>query len=73
MQLPLQILLVETSPLAHPIGSGGQRYHLRPYSQEGFLYLAFILEVYSRRVEGWAMTTHLLHTELVVDALEMAL
>lgn len=42
------------------------------HTQEGFLYLAFILDVYSRRVVGWAMTTHL-RTELVVDALQMAL
>ncbi len=41
-------------------------------TQEGFLYLAFILDVYSRKVVGWAMATHL-RTELVVDALEMAL
>lgn len=39
---------------------------------EGFLYLAFILDVYSRKVVGWSMATHL-RTELVVDALEMAL
>jgi putative transposase len=38
---------------------------------EGFLYLAFILDVYSRRVVGWAMESHL-RTELVVDALQMA-
>jgi putative transposase len=42
------------------------------HTQEGFLYLAFILDVYSRRVVGWAMASHL-RTELVVDALEMAL
>ena len=36
------------------------------------MYLAFILDVYSRRVVGWSMATHL-RTELVVDALEMAL
>jgi transposase InsO family protein len=42
------------------------------HTQEGFLYLAFILDVYSRRVVGWAMATHL-RTELVVGALEMAL
>jgi putative transposase len=42
------------------------------HTQEGFLYLAFILDVYSRQVVGWAMATHL-RTELVVDALEMAL
>jgi transposase InsO family protein len=32
---------------------------------EGFLYLAFILEVHSRRIDGWAMESHL-GTELVV-------
>ena len=41
-------------------------------TQEGFLYLAFILDVYSRRVVGWSMAIHL-RAELVVDALEMAL
>jgi putative transposase len=39
---------------------------------EGFLYLAFILDVYSRRMVGWSMASHL-RTDLVVDALEMAL
>jgi putative transposase len=34
--------------------------------------LAFILDVYSRKVVDWALATHL-RTELVVDALEMAL
>jgi putative transposase len=42
------------------------------HTQEGFLYLAFILDVYSRKVVGWSMASHL-RTELVVDALEMAL
>jgi len=41
-------------------------------TQQGFLYLAFILDIYSRRVVGWSMANHL-RTELVVDALEMAL
>ena len=38
---------------------------------EGFLYLAFILDVHSRRIVGWAMEPYL-KTELVVDALQMA-
>ena len=38
---------------------------------EGWLYLAIILDVFSRRVVGWAMGTTL-HTELVVEAFEMA-
>jgi putative transposase len=40
-------------------------------TDEGFLYLAFVLDVYSRRLVGWAMASHL-RTELVVDALQMA-
>lgn len=40
-------------------------------TREGFLYLAFILDVHSRRIVGWAMEHHL-RTELVVDALQMA-
>ena len=38
----------------------------------GFLFLAIVLDVYSRRVIGWAMATQL-GTELVLDALNMAL
>jgi putative transposase len=38
----------------------------------GFLYLAMVLDVYSRRIVGWAMETHL-KTELILAALEMAL
>ena len=38
----------------------------------GFLYLAIVLDAFSRKIVGWAMTTHL-KTELVLDALEMAL
>jgi putative transposase len=37
----------------------------------GFLYLAVVLEAWSRRVVGWAMASHL-RTELVLDALNMA-
>ena len=40
-------------------------------TREGFLYLTFILDVYPRRVVGWAMEDHL-RTEIVVDALRMA-
>lgn len=37
----------------------------------GFLYLAVVLDVFSRRIVGWAMDTHL-RAELVIDALDMA-
>ena len=38
----------------------------------GFLYLAVVVDAWSRRVIGWAMASHL-RTELVVAALDMAL
>lgn len=38
----------------------------------GFLYLAVVIDAFSRRVVGWAMATHL-RTELVLEALNMAL
>ncbi len=37
----------------------------------GFLFLAVVLDAWSRRVVGWAMETHL-RTELVLEALNMA-
>ena len=37
----------------------------------GFLYLAVVLDAFSRRVIGWAMENHL-RTELVLEALNMA-
>ena len=38
----------------------------------GFLYLAVVLDAFSRRVVGWSMANHL-RTQLVLDALDMAL
>lgn len=38
----------------------------------GPLYLAVVLDAWSRRIVGWAMTTHL-RTKLVLDALQMAI
>ncbi len=38
----------------------------------GFLYLAVVLDVFSRKIVGWAMETHL-RTELVLEALDLAL
>jgi putative transposase len=37
----------------------------------GFLFLAVVLDAWSRRVVGWTMATHL-RTEIVLDAFEMA-
>ena len=38
----------------------------------GFVYLAIVLDVFSRKVVGWAMANHL-RTELVLEALNMAI
>jgi len=37
----------------------------------GFLYLAVVLDAWSRKVVGWSMANHL-RTELVLDAMEAA-
>lgn len=39
---------------------------------EGFVYLATVLDVWSRRIVGWSMADHL-GTDLVLDALDMAI
>lgn len=41
-------------------------------TDEGWLYLAAVVDLYSRRVVGWAMKTRLT-SELAIDALRMAL
>jgi putative transposase len=38
----------------------------------GFLFLAVVMDAFSRRIVGWAMATHL-RTELILDALNMAI
>ena len=40
-------------------------------TKEGWLYLAVVIDIYSRKVVGWSMS-HSLHTTLVNDALHMA-
>ena len=39
---------------------------------EGWLYLAIVLDLYSRRIVGWAMSDSL-HRQIVIEALQMAL
>ena len=41
-------------------------------TREGWLYLAVVLDLFSRRVVGWAMAEHLGH-ELALAALDMAI
>jgi putative transposase len=38
---------------------------------QGFVHVAFVLDLFSRRIVGWSMADHL-RTELVLDALGMA-
>jgi putative transposase len=42
------------------------------WTAEGWLYLAVVLDLFARRVVGWAMADHL-GAELAIDALSMAL
>ena len=42
-----------------------------PVGDRGFLYLATVIDLYSRRLAGWAIADHM-RTELVLDALTAA-
>jgi transposase InsO family protein len=42
-----------------------------PYGDRGFLYLATVIDLHSRRLAGWAIAEHM-RTELVLDALHAA-
>jgi len=42
-----------------------------PVGERGFLYLATVIDLHSRRLAGWAIADHM-RTELVVDALDAA-
>jgi putative transposase len=42
------------------------------WTEEGWLYVSVLLDLYARKVVGWAMSDHV-DTQLVMDALEMAL
>jgi transposase InsO family protein len=53
---------------ANEIWAGDITYIL---TAEGWLYFAFVLDLFSRRVVGWAIADHM-RAELVIDALDMA-
>ena len=55
----------------HKSGLGG-RYHLHPYPVVCFVYLAVILDVYSRKAIGYALSRNI-DTKLTMDALRMAI
>jgi transposase InsO family protein len=42
------------------------------WTKEGWLYLAIVLDLYSRKIVGWSMSSRI-KTDLVCDALKMAL
>ena len=49
----------------------GRRYY-PAQTAEGWLYLAVVIDIFSRKVVGWSMGSRL-YAELVVNALDMAL
>ncbi|MCW3845592.1 DDE-type integrase/transposase/recombinase, partial [Micromonospora yasonensis] len=42
-----------------------------PVGDRGFLYLATVIDLHSRRLAGWAIAEHM-RTDLVIDALHAA-
>ena len=73
-----RVTLVLSLPIVWE-GSLSAIYHAKLVSDDalsslwsGFLYLSMVLDVWSRRIVGWAMESHL-RTELVLAATNMAL
>ena len=62
---------VDTSSPKGQVSTKSDQLHTYVPTLAGFLYLAIVLDVFSRRVVGGAMAGHL-RTELVLDALDMA-
>jgi transposase InsO family protein len=52
---------------APPVGHGRHRTSI----DEGKVYLAIVLDTWSRRIVGWSIADHI-RSELVVDAVQMA-
>ena len=52
-----------------PPQAGGAPSYVRTFS--GWVYVAFVTDVYSRRIVGWQTSTSL-YTDLALDALQMA-
>ena len=53
-----------------PPQAGGTPSYVRAFS--GWVYVAFVTDVFSRRIIGWQTTYRPVCTELALDALEMA-
>jgi transposase InsO family protein len=63
------IILIRILPLLHPIRNG---LLISVWTTEGWLYLAIILDLFSRRIVGWAVSDHL-KKDLALSALQRAL
>ena len=53
----------------HPRLRGGRLY---VSTWQGFVYVAFVIDVFARRIVGWRVSSSM-HTDFVMDALEQAL
>jgi hypothetical protein len=66
----------EGGPEKRTRGNPGNALRSDPYTYlrcwEGKLYFSFVIDVFSRRIVGWQLATHM-RTDLVLDALRMAL
>ncbi len=66
----------EGGPEKRTRGNPGTALRSDPYTYlrcwEGRLFFSFVIDVFSRRIVGWQLATHM-RTDLVLDALRMAL
>ena len=71
-QLPVAPNLLQQNFYAHQANEKWVSDITYCWTEEGWLYLAVVLDLYSRKVVGWAMSERMTK-QLVIDALQMAL
>ncbi|QLZ68060.1 IS3 family transposase ISAzvi9 [Legionella sp. PC1000] len=71
-QLPVAPNLLQQNFLAHQPNEKWVSDITYIWTEEGWLYLAVVMDLYSRKIVGWALSERMTK-ELVIDALQMAI
>lgn len=71
-QLPVAPNLLQQNFLAHQPNKKWVSDITYVWTEEGWLYLAVVMDLYSRKVVGWALSERMTK-QLVIDALQMAI
>ncbi|HGK7612190.1 TPA: DDE-type integrase/transposase/recombinase, partial [Legionella pneumophila] len=71
-QLPVAPNLLQQNFIAHKLNEKWVSDITYCWADEGWLYLAVVMDLYSRKIVGWAISERMTK-QLVIDALQMAI